>query len=147
VRLIDDLVLYWDRKRAGRVAPRRADIDPSEIVGHLPYIFMLDVIDSGKDFRFRLIGTRIVEGLGRDNTGKLVSEAYGDRPEALAQLLAVFRLPLSRRVPIFARGRIFWIPDARYRRFTGASMPLSDDGLNVNIVLAEMFVEHGGKLY
>jgi hypothetical protein len=108
---------------------------------------MLDVIDSGKDFRFRLIGTRIVEGLGRDNTGKLVSEAYGDRPEALAQLLAVFRLPLSRRVPIFARGRIFWIPDARYRRFTGASMPLSDDGLNVNIVLAEMFVEHGGKLY
>ena len=147
MRLIDDLVLYWDRKRAGRVAPRRADIDPSEIVGHLPYIFMLDVIDSGKDFRFRLIGTRIVEGLGRDNTGKLVSEAYGDRPEALAQLLAVFRLPLSRRVPIFARGRIFWIPDARYRRFTGASMPLSDDGLNVNIVLAEMFVEHGGKLY
>ena len=146
VRLIDDLVVYWDHKRAGRMAPRRADIDPSEIVAHLPHLFMLDVIDGGKDFRFRLIGTHLVEGLGRDYTGKLVSEAYGDRPEVLAQALAVFRLPLRRKGPIFARGRIYWLPDIRYRRFTGASMPLSDDGVNVNIVLAEMFVEQGGRL-
>jgi hypothetical protein len=146
VRLIDDLITYWDRKRAGRIGPRRADIDPSEIVVHLPHIFMLDMLDGGQDFRYRLVGTRIVEGLGRDNTGKRLSEVYRDRPQALAQLKAVFRLPVDRKVPIFARGHIFWLPEAQYRRFTGASMPLSDDGATVNIVLAEMFVEQGGRL-
>lgn len=97
VPLIDDLVAYWNRKRSGRIGPRRTEIDPTEMVAHLPHIFMLDVIDGGKDFRFRLIGTRIVEGLGRDNTGRRVSEAYRDRPEAQAQLMAVFRLPVDRK--------------------------------------------------
>ncbi|HWI27829.1 MAG TPA: PAS domain-containing protein [Stellaceae bacterium] len=146
LRLMAELVEYWDRKRAGRIGPRRADIDPTEIAAHLAHIFMADVIEGGADFRYRLIGTRIVEGLGRDNTGKRLSELYRDQPRALAQLKAVFRMQVERKAPLFTRGRVFWLPEATYRRFTGASMPLSDDGATVNIILAEMFVEHGGRL-
>ena len=145
MRLVDDLLGYWDRQRAGRIGPRRAEIDPTEIKVHLPHIVMTDVIDGGNDFRFRLIGTRIVEGLGHDNTGKRFSEAFHDQPEALAQLNALFRLPVVQKVPIFGRGRIFWMPAAKYRRYSAASMPLSDDGVNVNIILSEMFVGYGGK--
>src|SRR6185437_105432 len=77
VRLVDDLLGYWDHKRSGRIGPRRAEIDPAEIRPHLPHLVMTDVIDGGNDFRFRLIGTRIVEGLGHDNTGRRFSEAFG----------------------------------------------------------------------
>jgi hypothetical protein len=143
---IDDLVTYWDRKRAGRIAPRRSDIDPAEIKVHLPHVFMVDVINGGDDFRYRLVGTGIVEALGRDSTGKCLSERYGDQPQARAQLKSIFTLVADRKVPIFTRGRLFWMPKARYRRFSGAVLPLSDDGTNVNILFAEMFVERDGKL-
>jgi len=145
LRLIDELVVYWDRKRAGRIGPRRADIDPSDITHLLPNVFMVDVINGGADFRYRLVGTRIIEGLGRDNTGKKLSELYADQPTALAKLRARFMLTVDRKVPIFSRGRVFWLPDAQYRRFTGGSMPLSEDGTNVSIIFGEMFVERGGK--
>jgi hypothetical protein len=145
-RLIDDLLDYWSRKRAGRIGPRRADIDPAEITRHLPHLLMVDVIEGGRDFRFRLVGTRIVDGLGHDNTGKRFSEAFGDQPEALAQLNALFKLVVDRKVPVFGRGRVFWLPEAQYRRYTAGSMPLSEDGVSVNIILSEMFVEYGGRL-
>jgi hypothetical protein len=45
---------------------------------------MMDVLDGGKDFRYRLVGTTLVEGLGRDNTGKRLCELYGDRPGCCA---------------------------------------------------------------
>ncbi len=145
VRLIDDLILYWDGKRAGRIAPRRAEIDPAEIKIHLPHIFMIDVFDGGADFGYRLLGTRIVEGIGRDSTGKRLSELYRDQPEAFAQLQARFRLVVDRKAPTFSRGRVFWLPDRAYRRFTAASMPLSEDGVSVATIFGEMFVRHGGK--
>jgi hypothetical protein len=63
---------YWDNKRRGRAMPQRADIDPTEIVRLLPYIFMVDVERDPLRFRYRLIGTAICEFLGRDFTGRMV---------------------------------------------------------------------------
>jgi hypothetical protein len=139
VPLMQDLVAYWDRKRGDRLAPRRSDIDPTEIPTHLANLHMMDVLDGGADFRYRLIGTAIVEGLGRDNTGKRLSELYADRPEVLHKLVARFALVANERRPIFSRGRIWWLPDRSYRRFAGSSLPLSDDGVTVNIILSEFF--------
>lgn len=144
VWLIDDLFAYWDRKRAGRIGPPRAEIDPAEIKIHLPNVFMLDVLDGGADFRFRLIGTRIVDGLGRDSTGRKVSELYSDPPGAAAGLQAMFKLVVDRKAAVFARGRVFWAPEAGYRRFAGAGFPLSKDGVTVDVVLGELFIELGG---
>ncbi len=145
LRLIDDLLDYWNRKRAGRMGPRLADIDMDEIKAHLPHSILVDVIEGSDDFRYRFIGKRIIEGVGRDNTGKRISEAYRDPPEALAQLQSIFRLPVARKTPIFTRGRVLWVPDGQPRWFTGALLPLSDDGVEVDVVLAEMFVERGRK--
>src|SRR5690348_504496 len=88
--LINALVAYWESKRAGRIAPRRADIDPTDLAPHLPNIFMLDVLEGGTDFSFRLIGTGIVRGMGRDSTGKRLSDLYRAQPAALAKLTALF---------------------------------------------------------
>jgi hypothetical protein len=137
---ISDLVAYWEGKRAGRPMPRRADIDPTELGSHLPNIFMVDVLDGGADFRYRLLGTAIVAGLGRDSTGRKLKHLYRDQPEAFAGLAALFRKVVTERRPAFARGHIFWLPARDLRRFSGGYVPLSDDGATVNIILAELFL-------
>jgi hypothetical protein len=140
VPLIQELVDYWQQKRRGRMVPARSDIDPMELRPHLPHIFMMDVLDGGLDFRFRLVGTSIVQGLGHDNTGKTLSELYGDRPDVLRKILARFILAVQERRPIFARGNIWWLPDRSFHRYAIGLLPLSSDGATVDIILAELFV-------
>lgn len=50
---------YWNRICGDRAFPRRADFDPVEIPDLLAITELVDVLDSGRDFRFRLIGTEI----------------------------------------------------------------------------------------
>jgi len=76
---------YWHRKcrapEQGGGFPRRVDIDPAEIQPMLPYIFMVDVLQDAAgapDFRFRLVGTAIMEIEG-EHTGKLLSDMFPDR--------------------------------------------------------------------
>jgi hypothetical protein len=138
--LIKELVAYWERKRGMRLAPCRADVDLMDLRMHLRTIFMVDVLDGGADFRYRLIGTAIVAGLGRDSTGKRLSELYHDRPKVLARLLERFNLVLTQKRPVFTRGQVYWLPDATIRRFVSGAVPLSDDGATVNIVLVEMLL-------
>ena len=138
--LLGDLVAYWDTKRKGCMAPPRSAIDPIEIPRHLPHLFMLDVIDAGADFRFRLIGTEITRGLGRDSTGRHFSDLFQTQPKSLAKLLARFALVVEEKRPSFSRGRIFWHADKTHCSFAAVSVPLSDDGATVNIILSELVV-------
>jgi len=138
--LLKELVAYWERRRGTRLAPRRADVDPADLPAHLPNLFMVDVLDGGADFRYRLIGTAIVDGLGRDSTGKRLSELYHDRPTVLARLLERFNLVVTERRPVFTRGQVLWLPDAGIRRFVSGALPLSDDGASIDTVLVEMLI-------
>jgi len=76
---------YWHRKcpdsGPGGGFPLRADIAPEEICDLLPYVFMVDVLpdeEGGLDFRFRLVGTAIMEIEG-EHTGRLLSAMFPDR--------------------------------------------------------------------
>src|SRR3546814_4839037 len=46
---------------------------PEEIKRLLPFVLLLDVLDEGRHFRFRLVGTDAASGI--DPTGKLLHEA------------------------------------------------------------------------
>jgi hypothetical protein len=50
---------YWDSKRRGRSMPSRADIRPDELRDWLSQLMLVDVIDGGRDFRYRLLGTKL----------------------------------------------------------------------------------------
>lgn len=54
------LYSYWDQVRAGRVAPRRFEIEPARIASILPETFILERVESG-ELRYRLAGTRICD--------------------------------------------------------------------------------------
>ena len=54
--------------------PSRADIRPSEIIALLPHIIICDVQNQGADYRVRIFGTALVDLVGEERTGKLISE-------------------------------------------------------------------------
>jgi hypothetical protein len=62
------LYAYWNRVRNGRVAPRRFEIEPSQIAGLLPETFIAEAAKA-LGYRFRLAGTRICEQFGRELRG------------------------------------------------------------------------------
>ncbi|MBR2535637.1 MAG: PAS domain-containing protein [Hyphomicrobium sp.] len=62
------LYAYWNDIRAGRLAPKRFEIEPSQIAALLPDTFILERVDS-ETSRFRLAGTRICEAFGTEFRG------------------------------------------------------------------------------
>lgn len=64
-----ELYEYWDRVRRGRPAPRRSDIEPSDIRRILADTFILEVAGR-EDYTIRLAGTRICSLYGREMKGE-----------------------------------------------------------------------------
>jgi len=129
------LAAYWQQARGGAFAPSRHAVDPAALKPELPHLFMLDVIDGGADFRYRLVGTEVAAFSGRDVTGKTFGELYGEQPEVLAQARAVFVRVLETRAPVYARGQVFWLAERGYRDYEGGYFPLSRDGAAIDIIL------------
>ncbi|MDP6389449.1 MAG: PAS domain-containing protein [Alphaproteobacteria bacterium] len=66
---------YWEEKRGGQQMPARADIDPLDMKRWLGHLALLDVIDGGRDFVFRVHGVHLVDLYGVDITGRALSQA------------------------------------------------------------------------
>src|SRR5262245_35938605 len=61
---------YWKgRKSAGHAVPLRADVDPTDLRELLPNIVVVEVEQAPTRFRYRLVGTRVVEFNQLDFTG------------------------------------------------------------------------------
>ncbi len=94
------LLEFWQqRRRADGLLPRNA-IDPVALRRALGYIMLLDVIDGGSDFRYRLYGTIIAERTGFDWTGRRLSEMAAQVPTGTFYE-AVYRSVMRRRQPIY----------------------------------------------
>lgn len=130
---------YWDSKRGGRLMPRRQDIKPAEIVSLLPNVLLVDV-EKPLRLRYRLIGTRIAETMGRDSTGKYYDEIYDG--ELLEDIYFSFRHLIDRRQPLRTFGEAFY-EDKNIYSYETMNLPLSDGGDDVDRVLG-MIVFHFG---
>jgi hypothetical protein len=81
---LQDALTYWENKRAGRRMPARRDLDPVfEIPTLLRWIILVDVLRDPLDFRYRLIGSGVVDRSRRNYTGKLFSELAHIGPDSL----------------------------------------------------------------
>ncbi|HWB44158.1 MAG TPA: PAS domain-containing protein [Hyphomicrobiaceae bacterium] len=85
------LYAYWNEVRAGRIAPRRLEIEPARIAGILPDTFMLEHHDAAT-YQYRLAGSRVCELFGRELRGTNFLEGWSvaDRL-ALARRLSTMR--------------------------------------------------------
>lgn len=137
------LLEYWNRKRASRRMPSRADISPFEVKEHLGNLVLIDVEHPPLRLRYRLIGTEITSLMERDNTGRYYDEIYSG--ELLEAIYGSFEWILSNRAPLRSFGEAFY-PDKNYYGYEIINLPLSDDDDKVNMVLGELVFAPKDKL-
>ena len=130
------LYRYWEGKRGDRTMPARRELDPGEIVPLLPHVYMVDVQRDPLRFRYRLIGTAICNFLGRDYTGRTVDAATYGEGENLDRLLQLFTTVVETRGPVAYKGNIWYVSDREWRQVEALLLPLSADGVSVNIIFA-----------
>lgn len=125
---------YWNSKRRGRRMPSRADIVPAELTLHLPQILLADVLDEGKEFRYRLLGTRLTPYFPDRATGKTFTEALGPFGAVTVNgTIAVYRSIVNERGAALIKGPgEYYHQDAKM--FEAILMPLSDDDSNANMI-------------
>jgi hypothetical protein len=62
---------YWRMKRGVRVMPQRRDIEPAELREVLAHLQITEVIGGGSRFRYRLVGTAIVQAFGAESPANM----------------------------------------------------------------------------
>jgi len=126
------LALYrlWDSKRGGRRLPARSDFDHAELAPWFGNLIILDVLDGGKNFHYRLFGVTLAEEAGFDMTGRKLS----DYPIAsnLPHFFAVFTEIIKRRAPALSEHDPA-VPNVRRRR--RLILPLGRDGETVDMMM------------
>lgn len=89
----------WADKAGG--LPGRGCVDPVEIgPGLLPHIVVIDVIDGGEDFRWRLFGGRHAAEFGMDLTGVRLSDHLSRNASSRA-VRALFLACVREAAPIW----------------------------------------------
>ncbi len=133
-----DLLAYWQKKRGDRALPLRKDIDPLELQPHLGSLVIIECLPGLADFRYRLIGTKVVEAYGRDSTGKTVRELYETTdPEYCECLLQAYHAVATRHV--MARLRATLRPVNKiYRLADSLLLPLDGGDGTVRWLLNEV---------
>jgi hypothetical protein len=128
-----DLYEYWLGKRGERAMPARKDIDPTEIPALLPYLILADKV--GDKFRYRLVGTAIVQEVGIDPTGSFAGSYVSYDPTSVAAFQTMGNRLVSTGRPHLADGQ-YELKPGFVHNFLALLLPLSDDGTNVSMVLA-----------
>jgi hypothetical protein len=129
---------YWRERRDGRRCPARSDIDPVDIPALLPHLLLTEVIDGGKRFRWRLVGTEVERHFGAPMTGRYLDEMLRD--QYLAYLEGLYRSAIAGCTPVYSENSYNtkssgWDAYSEVLRTCRLLLPLAPDGERVNIVL------------
>ena len=123
------IVEYWQSVHPETGLPGRQHIDPVDIPRLLPNIWLVDVERDPVRFRFRLMGTLVVEYAGEDNTGNWFDQRWPDfDPSEYAKVVETGE-------PTWARGRSRWRPERDFYEIERVRLPLARDGETVDMIL------------
>jgi hypothetical protein len=128
--MLSSLRTYWERLRAGRVAPYRAEIDPRQFESALENMFIIERL-APDNMRIRLAGMKICEMMGMEvrgmQPGFLIDEPDRTRFDRL--LAVVMAEPAVIELKLAARNR------AGVYRASMLLMPLRSDFGDINRVI------------
>ena len=131
-RITDDrhkaLLDYWVVKRQERTMPDRSDIDPIDIPKLLPDIGLLDIVDGGRRFYFRVVGSNINHAFGHDYTGHYLDDVA---PIGYSQFITLlYRKVIQTRCPVYSLGKCRY-RDSSVRSIQRLLLPLTKGGQDV----------------
>lgn len=130
---------YWRGRAGERAMPMRTDIDPADLKRFLPHIMLLD---SGPDhFRYRLVGSRIVQDFGRDTTGSIAG-IHVSTPDYADAITGAFARVRDLVQPAFSIGE-YRTPAGLTHSVSRLMLPLGVPG-RVNMLLVSRIARSPG---
>src|SRR6266481_8654777 len=90
------LLVHWRGLAGDDDLPPAEAIDPAALVFILGWLMIIDPLEGGADFSYRLYGTNIAEVMGRDLTGCKLSDSF---PQVAAFAGDVYRQAMRDRRP------------------------------------------------
>lgn len=121
--------------------PARRDLDPTEFSPRLlPHLRITEFLEGCTRFRYRLVGTAVVEAYGAEITWQYIDELYVG--EQKLNIEARYRLICEKKRPMFLRSRFITVKgfDILANRLLA---PLSSDGVGVDMVIVALTFEYG----
>jgi hypothetical protein len=92
---------YWRARLRGRDVPQRDDIELSDIVLLLPYMFVAEIEAEPFRVRYRLAGTNTVEMNGVNVTGHYLDQLQGDQADWGRDGVAFYRAAWEGRRQVY----------------------------------------------
>jgi hypothetical protein len=132
-----DFFAYWRSKAPPGALPGRQHIDPLDIPRLLQRIAMFDVHRGGDRsatalrFRFRLMGTGVVQLMGEDYTGRWVDETMA--ADVYAKLHAAFSQVCAGQAHYWER--LLPFPNRDFVGHRRLALPLASDGATVDMII------------
>lgn len=127
---ITGFLRLWEGKGRPDRLPARADFVLPELRPYIGSIAILDVVDGGADFRFRLYGSDIAEEYQADMTRKSVAQF---RPHFRAAIVPGYRRCLEMRAPHYD---VIDIDDEMMRyKWERIVVPLASDRHSVDMLM------------
>lgn len=122
--IIGEAITYWERLRDGSGLPLRAAFDPVDIPQLLPHILFFDVLDDGRDFRFRVIGEKVRSVFFENYTGRTLLSLAHVEPDG--PLVSMFRKAVASRAPV--REPVDYVgPDREVVKHDEVALPLGNE--------------------
>jgi len=131
---------YWRDRAAGRIGPRRDDIDPVDFAYAVGWTSLIEVRDGGRSFEARVLGGRTASAIGLPGTASRDSDF--DDPELLASAGRNQRWVVRHRLPVRLLADLHTA--RRHYRMEVLLLPLSEDGVTVDRLLTALIPPIGG---
>lgn len=122
---VTELGNYWFSLCPEGGLPLVGQFDLIEFPQHAPWIAIVDVLDQGKDFRLRMVGTKVTRVFGGDITGSALSE--GGRQFVEERIGKIYRYVHYTGGPIWGGGRVGNIDGRAGFESAACLLPLVDE--------------------
>lgn len=133
------LLVYWEERRNGRTAPRRADLDPLDLPPSLlPHVLLIEVERDPLDFRYRLAGTAADTIHGQSLKGVRILDL---RPEPFARTLHGDLVRMAEDLALQFTELSFTNREGKTRRYRVLRLPLCDLAGRLEMIL--VLADHG----
>lgn len=132
--ILREVLGYWNSKRTERPLPSRSDFDPLvEVPRLVPHLMLAEYHRIPPRFRFRLVGTSVVDCMGEDRTGQWV-DADRANTDQIARLLLS---SVDQNGPTYGHAS-FQTPTGLWVKCRWVNLPLASDGVVIDRILASM---------
>lgn len=122
-----ELLAYWQACMAKGGFVMGRDIPSRQIAHLMKHLIVREPVEGGRDFRYRLVGTVLMERLGRDVTGLLISDVYA--PASAQSFIAALRRTIETGQPVIQRAEVHGMVDT-VRSAEGVLLPMkAPDGV------------------